>query len=340
MDDFDAHDFNFDALDNYDFDVPSSQPTQPQTQTLTTLQPERTTETPVKIKALKLDEKLLVETNGLPLLKNESKHLKFMGKGYEGQDLKKLMTYYTIWANNLFPKLKFQDFARKVGKPASDKLVRGLVSTWQEEYREKLKVRRDFMNELSGKTVGDDEGIVRQEDSSDDEEQRPLFIPYSSDTPRKEKTKKTQSKPVAKKRNTYHSDDEDSQPPRTITFSDDEDDEKNEGASVKSGREYALAILAEKRKKRKLAQQKIQQQEEEEEEEAEEEEEEEADMFKKSSTIVKPIDINMDEYYGENISLALSENELVSLNAIPEKQSEVENNEAGKTDLDSEMHDI
>lgn len=58
MDDFETDDFNFDALDNYDFDVPSSQPTQHQPQTLNTLQPERTTETPVKIKALKLDEKL------------------------------------------------------------------------------------------------------------------------------------------------------------------------------------------------------------------------------------------------------------------------------------------
>lgn len=180
----------------------------------------------------------------------------------------------------------------------------------------------------------DDEGISRKDDSSDDEEQRPLFIPYASDTPRQEKTKKTkktQSRPVAtKKRNAYHSDDDDSQPPRTITFSEDEDAEENEGTSVKSGREYALAILAEKRKKRKLAQQKIQQQE-------EEEEEEEADMFKKRFAPLKPIEANMDEYYGEDIALALSENELASLNAIPEKQSQLE---PEMTDLDSEMHDI
>lgn len=95
-----------------------------------------------------------METKGIPLLRNESKYLKFKGKNHEAEDLKKLMTYYTVWANNLFPKLKFSDFAKRVGQHASGRLVKNMLTEWQDEYKEKLIVRRNVQNELSGKTVG------------------------------------------------------------------------------------------------------------------------------------------------------------------------------------------
>lgn len=64
------------------------------------------------------------------------------------------MTYYTVWASNLYPKYNFSDFAKRVGTHASHRLVRETVNGWQEEYREKLQVRRNIESELSGKTVG------------------------------------------------------------------------------------------------------------------------------------------------------------------------------------------
>jgi hypothetical protein len=97
----------------------------------------------------------LLDTKGIPLLRNESRYLKFKeGKGSEEENLKKLMTYYTVWANNLFPKLRLKDFARRVKKPASGQLVKHMVQTWQEEHKEKMKVRMGIHNELSGQTVG------------------------------------------------------------------------------------------------------------------------------------------------------------------------------------------
>lgn len=64
------------------------------------------------------------------------------------------MTYYTVWADNLFPKYKFSYFARAIAKPASGRDVRNLLSGWQDEFKEKMQVRRDLHSELSGQTVG------------------------------------------------------------------------------------------------------------------------------------------------------------------------------------------
>lgn len=96
----------------------------------------------------------LLETKGLPLLKNESRYIRFQGKGHEADDLKRLMTYYTVWANNLYPKLRFKDFARRVRKPASGNRIKEMLSVWQQEHTEKVQARREVLQELSGETVG------------------------------------------------------------------------------------------------------------------------------------------------------------------------------------------
>lgn len=96
----------------------------------------------------------LLETKGIPLLRNESRYIRFQGKGHEADDLKRLITYYTVWANNLYPKFRFKDFARRVQKPASGNRVKQMVEVWQEEYKGKLQARREVLQELSGETVG------------------------------------------------------------------------------------------------------------------------------------------------------------------------------------------
>ena len=73
------------------------------------------------------------------------------------------MTYYTVWANNLYPGLLIQDFARRVVNPAKTKLVRSVMDQWSNEYREKRQVQLDVRNELSGKTVGGNVPPPRQE---------------------------------------------------------------------------------------------------------------------------------------------------------------------------------
>ncbi|KAI9261260.1 replication fork protection component Swi3-domain-containing protein [Helicostylum pulchrum] len=323
--------FDDSIFTNYDFDIapdtstPQPPPTQ-STELATTIDKD---DPPAKVKKLKLDEALLLEPNGIPLLQSQTRYLYFQGKNHEAEDLRKLMTYYTAWASNLFPKYNFTDFSKRVGTHASHRRVREMVNGWQDEYKEKLNVRRNFENELSGKTVDDDDNDVRRRDeSSEDDDDTPLYIPFDENSKPKEKTsKKTPKyKPLIKRR--IESDNEDdnvTKQPRTITFSDDDDEGETSKPSAKSGREYALAIIAEKRKKRKMAQQKAQQQEE------EEEEEEKEVVLEKKRGPMKSVDDMMEEYYGEETQLALDDNELSSLQITSHQQQSTE---------DIEMEDI
>ena len=79
------------------------------------------------------------------------------------QDLKDLMQFYMFWANNLFPKLKFQDFAKRVTKPASTAAVKSQIKTWQEEFKERRQVRLEVENELNRQN--ESEGKARRKQS-------------------------------------------------------------------------------------------------------------------------------------------------------------------------------
>ncbi|KAL9557365.1 hypothetical protein MBANPS3_001439 [Mucor bainieri] len=201
FDDILLDDYNIDTLDraqptasNLDNDNDESQATS-------------TTKKPPK---KKFNADLLLEPRGIPLLKSESKFLKFKKtRGHEHEDLKKLMTYYTVWANNLYPGLLIQDFARRVVNPAKSKPVRSLMDQWSNEFRERRQVQLDVRNELSGKTVGgnvfslgdidrghvlkvmhvnlDDDGSdgsqpgrAAEDDESSEDDNRPLFFPVTN----------------------------------------------------------------------------------------------------------------------------------------------------------------
>ncbi|KAG2231328.1 hypothetical protein INT48_001264 [Thamnidium elegans] len=220
MDEFDNSLFN-----DYDFDVAATSTPQPPPQSV---EPTDKEDSIAKVKKLKLDEAL--------------RYLNFKGKNHEAEDLRKLMTYYTVWANNLYPKYNFSDFAKRVGTHASHRLVREKVNQWQEEYKEKLQVRRNVESELSGQTVGDEDGR-KQEESSDDDSDRPLYIPFDENSRPKEKTiKKVQkSKPVKKRRSEFDNEEEVTKQPRTITFSDDDEEETSKPSAKSDEIELALS---------------------------------------------------------------------------------------------------
>ncbi|KAG2209741.1 hypothetical protein INT47_001889 [Mucor saturninus] len=329
MDDFD--DITF---DDYDFDTGTTNQANNNTNNNNNTQPGQSSfddlpafgdtpieSTPKKIKARKFDEALLLEPEGLPLLKSESRFLHFRGKHHEADDLRRLMTYYTIWADNLFPKYKFSHFAKVVGNHTKGKRVKEALSEWQDEYKEKMQVRRNQYSELSGQTVGDEEGgSAREEEVSSDDDNQPLFFPMSADVAeRLQKEKKKTAKPKVKKTkyrsNNYIRSDEDqtdddednvvTKKPRTITFSDDEA-EAAKPTDAKSGREYALSILAEKRKQRQLAQQR------------QKEEEKEKERNKPAKTV----DELMEEY-NDDVQLALSDNELAQLETVNDEFDDI-----------------
>ncbi|KAI8636566.1 hypothetical protein BD408DRAFT_448351 [Parasitella parasitica] len=239
----------------------------------------------------KFDANLLLEPKGLPLLKSESQHLKFSKKkGQEDQDLKKLMTYYTIWANNLYPGLLMKDFSRRVLTPAKNKAVKNMMDQWSNEYRDRRQIRLDVRNELSGRTVGDEEASdenqpVPADDESSEDDNRPLFFPVTSintsravDAQAKQANSKPKSKPksnaISKPRTKAvidsdveeeeDDDDEDDEQPlftpsqqqnkRKIVFDDSSEDED----TYKMSRSNALALIIERKKNREQAQRKEQ----------------------------------------------------------------------------------
>lgn len=95
-----------------------------------------------------------MEPQGLHLLRNETRHLQFQGKNHEAEDLNRLMSYYEVWSDKLFAKHKFSQFAKNIGSKTKGKRVNALLTEWQDEYNEKMQVRRDLHTGLSGETVG------------------------------------------------------------------------------------------------------------------------------------------------------------------------------------------
>ncbi|CAO3670932.1 unnamed protein product [Rhizopus stolonifer] len=226
MEDIDsAFDFNFDDID---FDIPSTEPNLAASgQSSPPLRPSTSfTETPKepesqKPKKKKLDHNLLLSKEGLPRLMSEASFLNFGGRGHEERNLQKLMRYYQLWANTLFPKLLFKDFAQKVGTPATHKTVRERIGVWQDEYRDRHMIRAEVQ--------------TADKSSSEEEEDEDTYNQILLDS----------VFPVSS-----------NEKARTPSPSGDMVEDKEEEGSVEQttpNRSDALTILAEQRRKRNLA---------------------------------------------------------------------------------------
>ncbi|CAO3636567.1 unnamed protein product [Mucor fragilis] len=349
FDDILLDDYNIDTLDKSQPNVSSLDGANDESQETTT---------PKRPQKKRFNAELLLEPKGIPLLKAETQYIKFnKTRGHEHEDLKRLMTYYTVWANNLYPGLLIQDFSRRVVNPAKSKLVRSVMDQWSNEYRERRQVRLDVRNELSGKTVGDEDGsdgnqsggrAAQDDDESSEDDNRPLFFPITNtnqtnsvaNTPNK-KTAKPKAKPkvkpaVAKPRTKAFIDTDDEQPlftpsqqpqqnnKRKVVFDDSSDEEDTHNMS----RSSALALIIERKRKREQAQR----------------EEQERSTRPKASTsraIIEDYDDDDDnDDHGEdklalfdhsdkdeNIESALSDSELAAL-GIPTQKSSFSLNDA------------
>ncbi|GAN07980.1 hypothetical protein MAM1_0184d07485 [Mucor ambiguus] len=248
FDDILLDDYNIDILDRAQTNIPSLDDGNDESQAT------KITKKPYK---KKFDADLLLQPNGIPLLKSEAQYMKFKKtRGQEHEDLKKLMTYYTIWANNLYPGLLFRDFARRVVNPAKSKTVRSLMDQWSEEYRDRRQVRLDVRNELSGKTVGGNASPLRdidkghvfkvmyvnldedgsdgnqpnrpaEDDESSEDDNRPLFFPITN-TNRASSVANTQNKITGKSKRKGKSKANPVVKPRTMASIDTNDEEDDD----------------------------------------------------------------------------------------------------------------
>ncbi|RFU25970.1 hypothetical protein B7463_g10362, partial [Scytalidium lignicola] len=86
---------------------------------------------------VKLDENRLLSSAGIPRLRNKAKHLKFKGKGHEYSDAARLLEFYQLWLDGLFPKAKFLDALEMVEKAGHKKRVQMMRMEWINEGKPK-----------------------------------------------------------------------------------------------------------------------------------------------------------------------------------------------------------
>ncbi|KAG5990000.1 hypothetical protein E4U52_005039 [Claviceps spartinae] len=72
---------------------------------------------------VKLDETRLLGPSGLPKLRKRARDLNLKGKGHELSDAARLLSFYQIWLDDLFPKAKFLDALAMVEKLGHKKQI-------------------------------------------------------------------------------------------------------------------------------------------------------------------------------------------------------------------------
>ncbi|KAL2836040.1 replication fork protection component Swi3-domain-containing protein [Aspergillus pseudoustus] len=98
----------------------------------------------------KLDENRLLTQAGVPKLRRSAKkNLKFKGKGHEFSDLARLLNFYQLWLDDLFPRAKFADGLAMIERLGHSKRVQTM--------------RRAWIDEEKTKTTGDDDDILEND---------------------------------------------------------------------------------------------------------------------------------------------------------------------------------
>ncbi|KPM38641.1 hypothetical protein AK830_g7934 [Neonectria ditissima] len=106
-----------------------------------------------RVPRVKLDEERLLGENGIPKLRARARDLKIKGKGHEFSDASRLLSFYQLWLDDLFPKAKFLDALSMVEKAGHKKRV--------------MIARNELINEGKPK-YGEDEEKDDDNDDNDD----------------------------------------------------------------------------------------------------------------------------------------------------------------------------
>jgi len=134
----------------------------------------------------KLDEARLLSSDGIPKLSRTARSkLKFKGKGHEFSDASRLLGFYQLWLDDLFPRAKFSDGLNMIEKLGHSKRIqikrrewisKGRASAHLEDNDNQPSVSSSERPPLSGDTAanpsdsnsGSEEQAPEKERSSDD----------------------------------------------------------------------------------------------------------------------------------------------------------------------------
>ncbi|EGE85281.1 replication fork protection complex subunit Csm3/Swi3 [Blastomyces dermatitidis ATCC 18188] len=87
----------------------------------------------------KLDEARLLSPAGIPKLrKNAKTKLKFRGKGHEYSDAMRLLNFYQLWLDDLYPRAKFADGLAMIEKLGHSKRIQIMRKEWIDEGKPRL----------------------------------------------------------------------------------------------------------------------------------------------------------------------------------------------------------
>ncbi|KAJ8105579.1 hypothetical protein ONZ43_g7374 [Nemania bipapillata] len=88
-----------------------------------------------RVPRVKLDDNRLLSDNGIPKLRTKARGLNFKGKGHEFSDTARLLSFYQLWLDDLFPKAKFLDALSMVEKAGHKSRLRLKRIEWIHEGR-------------------------------------------------------------------------------------------------------------------------------------------------------------------------------------------------------------
>ncbi|KAI1122978.1 replication fork protection component Swi3-domain-containing protein [Nemania abortiva] len=103
-----------------------------------------------RVPRVKLDETRLLSDNGIPKLRSKARSLHFKGKGHEFSDTARLLSFYQLWLDDLFPKAKFLDALSMVEKAGHKNQLRLKRIQWIDEGRPRPAGFEDVDDDLFG----------------------------------------------------------------------------------------------------------------------------------------------------------------------------------------------
>ncbi|EQB49426.1 hypothetical protein CGLO_11242 [Colletotrichum gloeosporioides Cg-14] len=106
-----------------------------------------------RVPRVKLDEARLLSDNGIPKLRKRAAGLQFKGKGHEFSDAARLLSFYQLWLDDLFPKAKFLDALAMVEKTGHKKQIAHKRLGWINEGKPKTWEADDAL-EVEAKIPG------------------------------------------------------------------------------------------------------------------------------------------------------------------------------------------
>ncbi|KAK8070630.1 hypothetical protein PG997_010833 [Apiospora hydei] len=86
-----------------------------------------------RVPNVKLDTPRLLSDKGIPKLRRKARELHFKGKGHEFSDTARLLSFYQLWLDDLFPKAKFLDALAMIEKTGHTKHMQMERLAWINE---------------------------------------------------------------------------------------------------------------------------------------------------------------------------------------------------------------